>query len=461
MIRFGTAGWRGVIGDEFTFRNVRLVAQGIADSIEPEGTVVIGHDTRFLSERFAHEAGRVLTQSGHPVLRTRRDSPSPLLSFAVARERASAGITITGSHCPPEFNGLKLYAAGGVPASRELTDRIERRVAERERDFVDRYAGADRATRIDPTEDYLERLATLVDLEAIAGSGLRIAVDPLFGTAHEILDRLLVQSGARVEVLHNFRDSGTAGYSPAFSVAALEPLRATVVDDGCDLGLATDTDADRFAVIDSDGTILDAHDLHALLADYLLAEGRCRGDLARSVATSHYLDSVAEAHGVAIHETAVGFRHLGPLLDDGRAEMGFEESAGFGWGRHLPDKDGILACLLVAEISARSEVPLRERIHRLRQQHGAPVHLRRDYPLDDDRRERLDRAFARPPGELAGRRVQRTATTDGFKLHFGDSWFLYRRSGTKSVLRCHAEAPTRSAAETLHEAGRQYLFETT
>lgn len=460
MIRFGTAGWRGVIGDEFTFRNVRLVAQAIADSIEPASTVIVGHDTRFLSERFAVEAARVLSGGGHRVLGTARDIPSPVLAFSVAREGAGIGLTITGSHCPPEYNGLKLYRAGGVPAPASLTDRIEARTRELEEGFVDRYRGGSSVDTIDPTDAYLAALAERIDLEAIASSGLRVAVDPLHGTAHEILDRLLVESGCACEVLHNFRDTYQSGYSPAFSRRALTPLQSRVAGSECALGLATDTDADRFAVIDADGTLLEASDVHALLLDYLATERGERRPVVRSVAGSELLERVAAELDLPVERTKVGFRHLAPRLANGEAGTGFEENAGFGWARHLPDKDGILAGLLVAEIAARSGRPLRERISELHERVGRSVYLQRDYPLDEALEERLaSRAAAEPPEKLGGRTVRTIETIDGFKLHFGDSWFLYRRSGTRPVLRCYAEAPTREDAEALHEAGRRFLFE--
>lgn len=464
MIRFGTAGWRGIVGNQFTFRNVRLAVQAIADVLRDSsgGEIVVGYDTRFLSERFAGEAARVLSQNGFDVHFADRDTPTPVVAHATVRLEAIAGLSFTASHNPPEYNGLKLIESGGVAAGQAITDAVEARTNQLEKGFVDRYLGdPERVRTFDAGSPYLADLQRLVDLEAIAASGIRIAVDPLHGTGRGYLDWLLMEAGCDCVLLRNYRDPYFGGYSPAATPETLAPLQEKVTDHDCDLGLATDSDADRFAVVDGDGAVFDSGAAACLVAAELLGRGRISGPLARTVSTTHLLDRIAAAHGATVVETPVGFRHIGRLLHQGAADFGTEDSGAVGLGEHLPDKDGILAALLVTELVARRGRSLRQLLTELHQRVGPLTHVRRDLDLDPDLEASLEDRRESPPRHLGGRTVERVVTGDGVKLHFDQSWFLYRRSATEPVLRCHAEAPEPREARSLLEAGCRMLLEGT
>ena len=462
MIHFGTAGWRGIIGEDFTFRNVRLVTQAIADYLleeEASRPLVVGYDTRFLSEKFAAEAVTVLSQSRIPTLWCNRDTPTPTISFSILKWQADGALNFTASHNPAEYNGLKLSAATGAPVLPEVTANIENRIRELETGFRDEYfRNPHYVVEIAPAESYLAHLRQQVDLDAIAAADLKIGVDALYGTGREYLDRLFQEGGVRTNVIHNFRDPYFGGYSPKAKKQNLEELRKLVVETDCDLGLATDNDCDRFGVLDIDGTFINPNDVLALLTDYVLGVRGQSGDIARSVATTHTLDRIAAIHGVSCHETPVGFKYIGELLNQGAIVFGGEESAGLSMAGHLPKRDGILACLLVAEMAAQQGVSLQRQLEALWGRVGRSVHLRRDYLLTPAIDAHLQSREERVPDTFADHEVVAVNNVDGVKLLLGDRWFLYRRSGTEAALRCYAEAPTRAAAEKLHVAGHQLLF---
>jgi alpha-D-glucose phosphate-specific phosphoglucomutase len=463
MIRFGTAGWRGIIGEDFTFQNVRLVTQAIANILHRRATrppsLVVGYDTRFLSEKFAVEAAKVLSHNRIKALVCQRDCPTPALAHLVSSGGHSGGLNFTVSHNPPEYNGLKFSDVNGAPALPQLTARVEEEVRALEVDFHDEhFLNPDYYSEIDATSSYLDRVRSHVDLDLIAASGMRFGIDVLYGTGRECLDRIMVETGTACKVLHNFRDPYFGGYGPDLTPKALAELSLCVGTTPCSLGLATDIDADRFAIIDSDGTILNPNDGLGLLLDYTLSDRGQRGDVARTVATTHLVDRIADAHGVKTYETPVGFKYIGDLIRQGQVVMGGEESAGISIRDHLPEKDGILACLLAAELAARRGVPLAAQLEDLWRRVGRSFHVRHDYKLtpviEVEVEERLDTA----PSRLAGQEVRDVVDVDGIKLILDDSWFLYRRSGTEALLRCYAEAPSVEEAEALHAAGREYLF---
>ena len=363
------------------------------------------------------------------------------------------------SHNPPEYSGMKASEATGAPALPEVTARFEREVQQIQETFRDEYFfKPDYFQEADPVDSYLDQVRSLIDLEAIAASKLRLGVGALFGTGREYLDRVLLEAGVPCEVLHNFRDPYFGGCGPDPSPASLAERGKLVTTKGCALGVATDIDADRFAIVDADGTMLNPNDVLGLLLDYVLEERGPKGDVGRTVATTHLIDRVAKHHGVRTIETPVGFKYIGDLLRQGKIVFGGEESAGLTIRGHLPEKDGILACLLVAELAARRGTPLRDQLVRLWQRVGRSTHVRRDYRLTAEVESAIDDRSQLAPDELAGRPVRAVNELDGVKLVFDDAWFLYRRSGTEKLLRCYAEAPTAEEAEELHVAGRRLLF---
>jgi phosphoglucomutase len=464
MITFGTSGWRGVIGEDFTFQNVRLATQGVANylrkSNQPGNGVIVAYDTRFLSEKFASEAARVLAFNGIKAFLCTRDVPTPVVSFEVLRRRAMGAINFTASHNPPEYNGLKFSTSNGAPALPDVTSQIEREIhaVQQQYERLDVYEKPELIEEIDPKDRYLNELRTKVDVDVIRKSGIRIAVDALYGTSRDYLDYVLLEAGVELKSIHNFRDPYFGGFSPECTEKNLGDLRKTVSEDKFDLGLATDGDADRFGIIDDRNRFVSANVILALLSVYLKRERRIPGGLARSVATTHLIDAIARKLDVPLYETPVGFKYIGELILDDKIAMGGEESAGMSMYRHLPEKDGILACLLVAEMVARTGKKIAELADDVHREFGHFYSKRIDLKLTPAIRDALASKLARVPAEIDGRVVRDVNTTDGVKLMFDkNAWLLFRLSGTEPVARVYAEACTPKDLKNVIDAGKKLV----
>ena len=463
-IRFGTSGWRARVAEDFTFANVKRLTQAIAQWLRENGhpgPVLVGHDTRFLAEEFAAAVASVLTANGFRVLSSDRDCPTPTLSHAIRDTKASGGIMLTASHNPAEWNGLKFSAGNGAPALPETTSAIEALVAE-VRTWEELPAGeAERQGLLefrDFRRPYLDHLVSLLDREAVKRSGLRVIVDVMHGPARDYLDAFLIEAGATVRLLHGNRDVTFGGHHPEPAAEQLEELCRAVVEWQADLGLATDGDADRFGVVDRDGSVVDPNHVLGLVARHLLGRRRWHGPLARSVATTHLLDALGEAHGVPCYETPVGFKYLGDLIDRGEAIFAGEESAGLSVRGHLPEKDGILAGLLAAEIVATEGRSLKEILEETFREVGSFYPLRVNLPLAQEGSGRLLARLAAPPAELGGRRVIRVQTLDGLKLHLeGGGWGLVRPSGTEPVARLYVEGRSENERDQLADSLRAFV----
>ncbi|MGD8376003.1 MAG: phosphoglucomutase/phosphomannomutase family protein, partial [Acidobacteriota bacterium] len=345
-IRFGTSGWRAEIADGFTFARARRVVAAIAGHVraqQPGGRpVLVAYDTRFLMDRFAEEAARTLAAAGVPALLAAAPVPTPAVSHAVIARSLAGAINFTASHNPPEYGGLKFSTHEGVPSPRPVTADIEARLADLG-EVPEPPAAQPGVETVDVRDAYLRRIAELVDLEAIARAGIRVAFDPLYGTTRGYVDALLAEAGAACETLHDRRDVLFGGRTPDCSEANLQELAVRVRDGGFHLGIATDGDGDRFAVLDRDGSYVSPNLILALLADYLTESRGWKQGLGRTVATTHLLDAIAKARGFGITETPVGFKYLGELLVAEKIYLGGEESAGLSVIGHVPEKDGVLA----------------------------------------------------------------------------------------------------------------------
>lgn len=472
-MRFGTSGWRAVLGEEFTVANVRLVCRAIAEHVRDTGRadardVLVGYDTRFLSERFAIVAAEALADGGVQPLLCGAATPTPAVAFHVIRRGLSGAVTITASHNPPEYNGVKFTPAWGGPALPETTRAIEARidalagVGSGAAAAAPPNASGGRATSrvIDARPEYLEGLVRLVDLDAIRHQRPCVVLDPLYGTARGYLDQLLGRAGARTTVLHDFRDPYFGGRRPDPDEQGLRDLSTAVSQGEAELGLATDGDADRFGVVDEDGTFVPANLVLGLLLDYLAATRAWRGGegVARSVATTHLVDAVAAAHGLTVHETPVGFKFIGARIADGSAVFGGEESAGLAMTGHIPDKDGVLACLLVAEMVARTGKGLREQVEALFRRVGSFHTGRVDITVTPAVGERLAAMLADPPTVVAGVGVRDVSRLDGCKLLLADgAWLLVRPSGTEPLVRCYGEADSPARVQAVLAAARVLL----
>lgn len=465
-IRFGTSGWRARIADEFTFANVRrltaAIAQQLTESGEAARGVVVGYDTRFLSEEFAGAVAGTLAALGVRSLLATRDVPTPVVAHAVQSRAAAAGITVTASHNPAEDNGLKLTGPTGGPALPEMTKAVEARVAALAPPEGLPLAEARRRGLVDDCDfapAYLAHCRGMVDLGALRSARLRVVVDVMHGPARGYLDRLLAEGRVEVTLLHAERDVTFGGHPPEPAEEHLGELIATVRKRGAHLGLATDGDADRFGVVDGDGTVIPPNPILALVLRHLLHHRGWRGGVGRSVATTHLLDGLARRHDCPLHETPVGFKYLGDLITQGVAMFGGEESGGMSLRGHPPEKDGILACLLVAEVVAAEGVSLGSALERLYGEVGRRLSERVNVPLSDGVRRSLPARMAAPPDHLGEEHVVRVQTTDGLKLHLGDgSWVLVRPSGTEPVARLYVEAPDSARLRTLRDAALAHFF---
>ena len=472
-IRFGTDGWRAVISEDFTFENVRHVAQAIADHVlsqEQNGgsgprPVAIGFDTRFLSDRYAITVANVLVGNGLPVYLSKADCPTPALSYAVKHLGAAGGVMITASHNPPRYNGIKYKSSFGGSAMPAETARIEQ--------LLDRNLSAGRApayaepewlenkvpepgeiVRFDPMPAYLRHLRTLIDFSVIARSGLRVAVDPMYGAGRGYTARWLRELGVMVAEIRGEMNPGFGGHHPEPIGRNLQPLIDLVRSGSYDLGLAMDGDADRIGAVDANGAFVSPHLIIALALRHLVGQGK-RGLVVKTISTTQLVNRLAGAHGLSVEETPVGFNYICDYMLKQPVLIGGEESGGISILGHIPEGDGILMGLLLLEIVARGGKPLHELIGDLQREFG---------PFAYDRVDRRVRPFSKKqlvaelreaaPRELAGHPVVKINDRDGIKfLLADDSWLLIRPSGTEPVLRIYAEAPHADQVKRLLDTG--------
>ncbi len=467
-IRFGTDGWRAVISEDFTFENVRLVAQAIADMFQntqngPEITFVVGYDTRFLSDRYAKTVAGVLAANGIRVLLTERFAATPAVSYAIVTHHAAGGVMITASHNPPRYNGLKLKAAYGGSASPADSKQVEEVLAANLRAGrapreISLEEGLDRGmiTCFDPYPDYARHIRNLVDLDAIARSGLPMVIDAMYGAGIGYTDRLLREAGVEPLTLHHEMNPGFGGLHPEPIGKHLSDLSDLMQKSDAMLGLATDGDADRIGAVGPDGSFLDPHCIMTLTLDYLLQKGG-QGAVVKTVSTTQMLNRLAEEQGLEVIETPVGFNHISELMLSRDVLIGGEESGGISIKGHIPEGDGVLMGLLLAELVAKQGNDVKALMNRLMDRIGHFAYARHDYQVRPfSKPELVGHLTATAPGQLAGRPVVDLNTRDGVKYLLKDgSWLLIRPSGTEPVLRVYAEAHTMDDVQRLlTEGGR-------
>ncbi|MCY7377584.1 MAG: phosphoglucomutase/phosphomannomutase family protein [Pyrinomonadaceae bacterium] len=460
-IRFGTSGWRAIIADEFTYTNVRLATESICsylknNSQESGQSLIIGHDSRFMGESFSQVAAEIAEKKGFRVLLCDGPTPTPTISHAIRSEQAVGGINFTASHNPPEYQGIKFSTADGAPALPEVTKQIEAII-----ENTPKVADADGGTieKYDARPKYLDDLKIKIQFDRIAEAKGRYAYDALWGTGRGYLNEILHEHGLNVETIHDWRDVTFGGKSPEPSEKQVGELVEAVKSKNLTLGLATDGDADRFGIIDSNGAFITPNELVALLADYLAESRGWTEGLARSVATSHLIDRVAESRGLKLYETPVGFKYIGELINKDEIILGGEESAGLSIKGHYPEKDGILACLLAAEAVAVRGTSLTEQLNELYSRVGKLESGRIGVKLTDEIAETLQEKLANEPSEIGGKKIDKINRMDGVKFIFADkSWMLMRPSGTEPMVRIYAETENKKDLEVLLEQGRRYLL---
>src|SRR5271169_49730 len=466
QIKFGTSGWRAVMAEEFTFANVRRAVGGIARYVasqKPQGArVIVGRDPRFLGETFCSMAAEILAEQGIAPLVVAEPAPTPAFAHAVIQNKADGVINFTASHNPPEYNGIKFSTPDGCPALPEVTKKIEAEIVAGDgapSDKARSIAPAAHGT-LDPKPGYLKRLAEIIDLEVIRKASLRVAFDPMWGSARGYSDELLRNSGLQVATVHDHRDVLFGGHAPEPDDHLLEDLRVKMRETAAQIGIATDGDADRFGIVDSDGTFLQPNYVIALLFDYLVESRGWKNGVAKSVATTNLINALAEKHGVELHETPVGFKYIGELIMQDKIAIGGEESAGLSIRHHVPEKDGLLAGLLCCEAVARRGKSLGEQLKALCNQVGSYHPKRENFRLTPVVKEKFTEKLRSDPKEFCGHNVSEVVRTDGLKLVLaGGSWVCYRLSGTEPVVRVYSEARSREELAKLSGAAKAWIFD--
>jgi alpha-D-glucose phosphate-specific phosphoglucomutase len=468
-IEFGTDGWRAVISDEFTFANVRHVAQAIAevlrqqhpDAVEP--LAVVGFDTRFLSDRYAIAVSEVLAGNGLRVALAKADAPTPVISYAIPNLGGVGGVMITASHNPPRYNGIKLKASYGGSATgaatRQVEDRLEANLAngkEPQRMEVEDAIEQGRVRRFDPFPAYREHLRTLVDFAIIGEAGLRVVVDAMYGSGRGYLRDLLLEAGAEVEEIRGEMNPGFNGIHPEPIARHLQPLIERVTGGRFDIGLAMDGDADRTGAVGPTGRFIDPHSIMTLSLRYLVEQRGLRGAVVKTVSTTQMLNRLAKTYDLPLHETPVGFNHISDLMLTDDVLIGGEESGGISIKGHIPEGDGVLMGMLIAEMVARYGRSPEELLDELMAEIGQFHYARNDFHVRPFKKSALvDKLVSLAPSAMAGINVASINTRDGVKyLLADDSWLLIRPSGTEPVLRVYAEAHSPEVVEALLAEGR-------
>jgi alpha-D-glucose phosphate-specific phosphoglucomutase len=463
-IKFGTSGWRSIVADEFTIANIRRAVAGIAVYVKTQPAphrVLVGRDPRFLGESFVDEAARILAAAGITPIVIPDAAPTPAISHAVRTLKTSGSINFTASHNPPEYNGIKFSTADGAPALPEVTKQIEAAIVALGDNptiprLTDEHPGFE-TTDVKPA--YLARIAELVDLKAIAASGIKIVFDPFWGAGRGYSCHILRSVGVPVETVHDYRDVLFGGHAPEPDDHLLGAAKTKMHEFGASLVIATDGDADRFGIVDSNAIFIQPNYIIALLFDYLVETRGWRNGVAKSVATTNLINALADYHKVPIYETPVGFKYIGELINQDKIAIGGEESAGLTIRGHVPEKDGIIAGLLVAEMVARRGKSITQQLEELFDKVGSFYPVRENFHLTPEIKARFTEKLKSDPTTLGDRKVVSVVRTDGLKLVLDDgSWVCYRLSGTEPVVRAYTEARDQAHMAALSAAAKAFVL---
>ncbi|MBU2444859.1 MAG: phosphoglucomutase/phosphomannomutase family protein [Bacteroidetes bacterium] len=469
QIKFGTSGWRAVIADQFTFDNVILVTQAICDLLkknkESSQGVIISNDTRFLGDEFKKIAAEVVASNGIKVYCTERDTPTPVVAYEIVRRKLGGGISFTASHNPAKYQGLKFFGSHGGSAFTKNTQWIETKLKSKKLKVTktqsfDTLVDKKKIEIINPRRNYLNYLGDIIDLKAIAKSKLKIAYDAMYGTGRDYLDTFLIECGCDVRTLHHYADPNFGGINPEPTEENLWELSNIVANEKNFFGVATDGDADRFGLIDMDGSYFDPNYFLPVLLRYVLeTRPNWAGSAVRTLATSHLFDMVAFKNKIRVHETPVGFKYISEIMAREEVLLAGEESGGLTFFNHIPEKDGIAACLLAIEVVAKTGCSLSELLDNIYRDYGVRVNLRERIEIDDKLRIKLEKVLKNKlPKKLLGKKVVRTDLRDGVKMINTDNdWLLIRLSGTEPIVRIHSEAKSKEKAEKLLDAAKSLL----
>jgi phosphomannomutase len=458
VIKFGTDGWRGVIADDFTFENVSKVALATANYFKRhtkiKNGIVVGYDARFLSREFAEAVATVLANKKIKVILSDKISSTPMVSLLTRNLNAAGGVVITASHNPSKYNGFKIKGDFGGPAHPEMIEKVEKKLkkvlrskVKNKKSFSDLVKNG-MIQQFDFTAAYVMDIRKKFDLDLIRSSGIKIAYDAMHGAGQGVVPQI-------VEVRAELRST----FNPSFGGAHPEPLpqnlsdlASTIVLRGCDIGIATDGDADRLGSMDENGNFVDSHRIFAILLKYLVEHKKMTGEVAKSISVSHIINKMCAKYGLTLHETPVGFKHLCRLMTDRDILIAAEESGGLGVKGHLPERDGIYVGLLLCEIMAVRKMKLSALVEELMNEYGWHHFNRIDAHLTEKEKNRILAAYRKGVRSIAGYPVERVDTRDGFKLFIENGWLLVRASGTEPLIRFYAEAESPEKVEAILRA---------
>ncbi|MBI2940166.1 MAG: phosphoglucomutase/phosphomannomutase family protein [Chloroflexi bacterium] len=466
-IRFGTDGWRGIIADDYTFANVRICAQSVADHLISQGDAdrgaVVGYDLRFASEDFAAAAAEVFAGNGIRTYLCDRSQPTPVISFGILDRRAGGGVTITASHNPPIWNGFKVrshYGGAAAPAViAELEQRIEaiQAAGTLGRLPCDEALAQGSMQLYDPAPAYLDHLRSLIDFEPIRRAGLKVVVDAMHGSGLGWFPRMIGGGATEVVEIRGQRDPYFGGVNPEPIPRNLQKLLATVQATGAGVGIATDGDADRLGVCDEHGAFIDQLRVYSLIALYLLEVRGWRGPIVKTLSTSSMLDRLGELYQVPVHTTGVGFKYVAPKMLETNALVGGEESGGYAFRGHLPERDGLLAGLFILDLVIKTGRTPSQLVEYLFSKVGPHYYDRLDLHFPAEQRAAILRRLEQAaPADLNGSPVTRMIREDGYKYIAADgSWLLIRFSGTEPIMRIYTETSHPGRVRRIIEIGRE------
>jgi phosphomannomutase len=470
-VKFGTDGWRGIIADDFTYENVRVAARAIAlyvlEREDAAKGVCIGWDTRFASQAFAGVVAETLTRAGIPVALASAVTPTPALSYAVRERGAAGGVMITSSHNPAQWNGVKYKASYGGSGKPSIIAAIE--------GYLDKplpdAAAAGKLEEVDFSPPYIAAIARFIDLPAIKASGYRFLIDCMYGAGRGVISGIFERAGIPCVEMRAEINPAFPGINPEPILPHIAETQRRVVADKCDAGLVTDGDADRIGAVDEHGDVVDAHKIFAILLQWLLERKGWPGDVTRAFNTTKMLDRIAAKHGRRLHEHGIGFKYVCDLMLTENILIGGEESGGVGISRHLPERDGLLNSLLLAQVMADEKKTLGELVAALQEEYGEHQYGRVDMHIDDElKQSAIARAGKMAAGDsFAGMKVLRVETLDGIKFFLenpvctgkpnaAETWLLLRASGTEPLLRVYCESCSTESVESVLKVAQEFVL---
>lgn len=467
MIQFGTGGWRAIIGDEFTKENIQKLSKGLAVKMKNEGVaekgIVLGYDRRFLSKEAMQWAGMVFAKEGITAYLINRSAPTPLIMFYVMKHSFSYGMMVTASHNPAIYNGIKVFTEGGKDADEDQTKDIENYISDLngkvEEMEYERAVKEGLIKEINPLNEYLDNIINAVDMDAIRKCGLKVALDPMYGVSETSLKTILLTARCEVNTIHERHDTLFGGKLPSPSAHTLRSLQNYVMDKKCDIGIATDGDADRIGIIDDLGNFLHPNDILVLLYYYLVKYKGWHGAVVRNIATTHMLDKVAEKFGEKCYEVPVGFKHISAKMYETDAVIGGESSGGLTVRGHIRGKDGIYAAALLVEMIAVTGKKLSQIAKDVREECGSIYMEERDYKFNQEKKEEIFKTLMidKELPEI-DYEIEKISYLDGSKLYLKNGgWIIARFSGTEPLLRIFCEMPTLDEAKALCERYEEFL----